>query len=149
MVLTLTEKATDYYIAVKIPGKNPESVSTALAVLRDEFGSERFSEIFKTITADNGSEFAELSEIEAWGVTVYFAHPYSSWERPQNERQNRIFRRYVAKRKSIDSYSAEQILSFADEMNALPRRSLGYCTPEELFDAFLDKVYSADKVQIA
>lgn len=149
VVLTLTEKATDYYIAVKIPGKNPESVSTALAVLRDEFGSERFSEIFKTITADNGSEFAELSEIEAWGVTVYFAHPYSSWERPQNERQNRIFRRYVAKRKSIDSYSAEQILSFADEMNALPRRSLGYCTPEELFDAFLDKVYSADKVQIA
>ena len=149
VVLTLAEKATDYYIAVKIPGKSPESVRAALEVLREEFGSENFAEIFKTITADNGNEFSELSEIEDWGVTVYFAHPYSSWERPQNERQNRIFRRYVAKRKSIDSYSAEQILSFADEMNALPRRSLGYCTPEELFDAFLDKVYSADKVQIA
>ena len=149
VVLTLAEKVTDYYIALKIPGKNPESVRAALEVLYEEFGSEKFAEIFKTITADNGSEFAELSEIEVWGVTVYFAHPYSSWERPQNERLNRIFRRYVAKGKSIDSYSAEQILSFADEMNALPRRALGYCTPEELFDAFLDQVYSVDKVQVA
>lgn len=148
VVLTLAEKTTDYYIAVKIPGKNPESVQTALEVLRDEFGSEKFAEIFKTITADNGSEFAELSQIEAWGVGVYFAHPYSSWERPQNERMNRIFRRYVAKGKSIDNYSAEQILSFADEMNALPRRVLGYSTPEELFETFLDQVYSVDKVQI-
>lgn len=149
VVLTLAEKATGYYIAVKIPGKNPESVRAALEVLREEFGSERFAEIFKTITADNGGEFAELSEIEAWGVTVYFAHPYSSWERPQNERLNRIFRRFVPKGKSIENYSAEQILSFADEMNALPRRDLGYSTPEELFEAFLDQVYSVDKVQIA
>lgn len=149
VVLTLAEKATSYYIALKIPEKNPESVRAALEVLREEFGTEKFAEVFKTITADNGSEFSELSEIEAWGTSVYFAHPYSSWERPQNERQNRIFRRYVAKGKSIENYSAEQILSFADEMNALPRKSLGYCTPEELFDAFLDQVYSADRASVA
>lgn len=142
VVLTLAEKVTGYYMAVKIPGKNPASVQAALEVIREEFGSDKFSEIFKTITADNGSEFAELSEIEAWGVSVYFAHPYSSWERPQNERLNRIFRRFVPKGKSIENYSAEQILSFADEINALPRRRLGYCTPDELFEAFLDRVYS-------
>ncbi|MBQ4181258.1 MAG: hypothetical protein II617_02755, partial [Firmicutes bacterium] len=62
----------------------------------------------------------------------------------QNERHNRLFRRYLPKGKSIDDYSADQILSFADEMNALPRRTLGYCTPEELFDEFLDQVYSVD-----
>lgn len=149
VVLTLAEKATDYYIALKIPGKTPEAVRTALDVLREEFGSEKFPEIFKTITADNGGEFAKLSEIEAWGVSIYFAHPYSSWERPQNERLNRIFRRFVPKGKSIENYSADQILSFADEINALPRRDLGYSTPEELFEAFLDQVYSVDKVRIA
>ena len=148
VVLTLVEKKTDYYLAIKIPGKDADSVMAAMEVLKEEYG-DRFSEVFKTITADNGSEFEKLADLEAFGVGVFFAHPYSSWERPQNERHNRIFRRYVPKGKSIDGYSAEQILSFADEMNALPRRTLGYATPEELFDTFLDQVYSIDNVRIA
>ena len=140
---------TDFYLAIKIPGKDATSVMTALEVLREEYGEEHFATIFKTITADNGTEFEHLSEIETWGTDVYFAHPYSSWERAQNERQNRLFRRFVPKGTSIDNYSDEQILQFADKMNALPRRILGYCTPEEFFDEFLDQVYSVDKVHVA
>lgn len=147
VVLTLVEKKTDYYIAIKIPGKTADAVMTAMEVLREEYGEAYFAEVFKTITADNGSEFERLSELEEWGVGVYFAHPYSSWERPQNERHNRLFRRYVPKGKSIENYSAEQILQFADELNSYPRRALGYATPEELFDDFLDQVYSVIKVQ--
>ena len=149
VVLTLVEKVSDFCLAIKIPHKDADSVMTALEVLIDEYGEERFAEIFKTITADNGSEFERLSELEVLGTDVYFAHPYSSWERAQNERQNRILRRYIPKGTSMDSYSSEQILSFADEMNAMPRRILGYCTPEELFDAFLDQVYSVFKVQVS
>lgn len=74
------------------------------------------------------------------GVSIYFTHSYSSWERAQNGRYNRIFRRYIPKGVSIDNYSAEQILHFADEMNALSRKKLGYRTPEDLFDEFLDKL---------
>lgn len=147
VVLTLVEKVTDFYLAIKIPGKDSESVMAAMEVLKEEYGEEKFSEIFKTITADNGSEFDALSDLEEWGVGIYFAHPYSSWERAQNERHNRLFRRYVPKGVSIDSYSAEQILSFADEMNAMPRKQLGYYTPEELFEEFLDQVYSVFKVR--
>ena len=149
VVLTLVEKKTDYYLAIKIPGKDADSVIAALEVLREEYGEAEFSEVFKTITADNGNEFERLAEIESWGSKVYFAHPYSSWERPQNERHNRLFRRYIPKGRSIDDYSAEQILSYADEMNAYPRRILGYSSPEEFFDEFLDQVYSIDKVQVA
>lgn len=149
VVLTLVEKKTDYYMAIKIPGKDPDSVLAAMMALREEYGEEHFKEVFKSVTADNGTEFSSLSELEAYGVSVYFAHPYSSWERPQNERHNRIFRRYVPKGVSIENYSAEQIIHFADEMNALPRKILGYRTPEELFDAFLDYVYSVAKVQVA
>ena len=97
--------------------------------------------IFKTITADNGPEFEKLSELKAWNVGGYFAHPYSSWERGQNERHNRIFRKFLPKGVAIDKYSEEQILSYADEMNALPRKHLGYFTPEELFDKFLNHAY--------
>ena len=149
VVLTLVEKKTDYYMAIKIPVKDPDSVLAAMMTLREEYGEEHFKEVFKSVTTDNGSEFSRLSELEEYGVSVYFAHPYSSWERPQNERHNRIFRRYVPKGVSIENYSAEQILHFADEMNALPRKILEYRTPEELFDAFLDHVYSVDKVQVA
>ncbi len=74
---------------------------------------------------------------------------YSSWEWPQNERHNRLFSLYIPKGKSIEGYSAEQIFSYADEMNAYPRRALEYCTPEELYESFLDQVYSVEKVQIA
>ena len=101
-----------------------------------------FSEVFETITADNGSEFSRISELEAWGVGIYFAHPYTSCERAQNERHNRIFRRYLPKGTSINNYSTEQILCFADEMNALSRKVLGFFTTEKLFDDFLDQVYS-------
>lgn len=149
VVLTLVEKVTDYYIAIKIPDKSSLSIMTALEVLRNEYGYEFFGTVFKTITTDNGSEFNDLSKLEEYGVKVYFAHPYSSWERPQNERHNRIFRRYIPKGVSIEKYSTEQILRFADDMNALPRKALGYSTPEELFDSFLDKVYYMDRNIVA
>ena len=141
VVLTLVEKLTDFYTAIKIPAKTSDAVKAALEMLRNYYGAEYFSQVFKTITADNGADFAELSQIEDFGTSVYFAHPYSSWERPQNERHNRIFRRYIPKGHSIEDYTSCQILGFADSMNALPRRILGYSTPEELFDEFLDEVY--------
>ena len=87
VVLTIVEKVTDFCIAMKIPDKDPLSVMTAMEVLREKYG-EIFSSVFKPITADNRTEFSELSNLEKYGVLVYFAHPYSSWERPQTERHN-------------------------------------------------------------
>ena len=144
VVLTLVEKVTDFYIAVKIPGKTSEAVLAAMEVLREEYGGNYFSQVFKSITSDNGTEFEGLASLEKYGTRIYFAHPYSSWERAQNERHNRIFRRYIPKGVSIDQYSAAEILRFADDMNALPRKQLHYATPEELFDAYLDQLYQAD-----
>lgn len=101
-----------------------------MEVLCEEYGEEFFALIFKTLTANNGSEFEGLSDLGAYGVKVYFAHLYSSWGRPQNERHNRMFRKYVPKNVFIDSFSAEKILMFADDMNALSRRNLAYSAPE-------------------
>ena len=112
-----------------------------MEVLREEY-EEKFSTVFKTIAADNGTEFSELSNLEKYGSLVYFTHPYSPWEWPQNERYNRIFRRFVPKGRSIDRYTAKQILEYADSMNSLPRKIFGYMTPEELFETFLEQLYS-------
>lgn len=118
--MTLVEKKTDYYIAIKIPGKDSVSVNVAMEVLRQGYGEKNFSKIFKTITADNGTEFENLKSIEQWDIQFYFAHPYSSWERSRNERHNRLLRGDVPKGVSIDNYTAEQILWFADEITDLP-----------------------------
>ena len=118
-----------------------------IAALRIEEGhweGDTFPQVFKTITVDNGSEFSAFSQVENWGCAVYFAHPYTSWERPQNERHNGLFRTFVPKGVSIEAFSAEYILAAADELNGRPRKKLGYRTPEELFDEFLDSVYAAE-----
>ncbi|WP_296770657.1 helix-turn-helix domain-containing protein [Selenomonas sp.] len=73
-------------------------------------------------------------------------HPYSSWERPQNERHNGLLRDFIPKGMSIERFTDEDILNMADELNQRPRRILGYHSPTELFDMFLDEVYSIDNV---
>ena len=142
VVFTLVERVTDNYMAIRIPGKTSEAVQAAMQILNAEYG-DHFSDVFKSITADNGSEFENFAQTEVWGTEIYFAHPYSSWERPVNERHNGLLRGFIPKGVSIEKYSPTQILSFADEMNGLPRRRLGYRTPEELFDEFLDTIYAA------
>lgn len=141
VVFSLLEKKTETYMSFLIPGKTSEAVMDAMKMLKAEYG-EHFAQVFKTITVDNGSEFADFAQCEEWGTEVFFAHPYTSWERPQNERHNGLFRAFVPKGASLQNYSAEYIMSAADELNARPRKKLGYATPEELFDAFLDRVYA-------
>ncbi len=142
VVLTLLEKSTNHYIALRIPSRTSKAVLEAMSSLRSDYG-DQFRQVFKTITSDNGAEFEDLSDLELWGTTGYLAHPYSSWERPQNERHNGLLRRYIPKGVSIDHYHAEEVLAFSDEINGLPRKILGYHTPEELFDTFLDTVFAA------
>lgn len=142
-VFTIVERLTGCYLAIRTDGKTTGVIAGAMKQLHAQFG-DRFARVFRTITTDNGSEFAAFSDFEALGTTVYFAHPYSSWERPVNERSSRILRRFMPKGVSIRNYTDEAILMFADEINALPRKRLQYRTPEELFDAQLDLIYSAN-----
>ena len=140
-VFTIVEMVTGHYLSLRIDGKTTDGVAAAMKQLREEYGVQ-FSQVFRTISTDNGSEFAAFSELEKYGTDIYFAHPYSSWERPMNERSNRLLRRFIPKGKSVHDYTDEQILMFSDEINATPRKRLGYCTPEELFEEQLDLVYA-------
>ena len=106
------------------------------------FGSKR-NEVFKTITGDNGSEFANLTLLEYGRLKVYFTHPYSSWEKGTNECHNRMLRRFIPKGKSIYDHTADEICFFSDCINGLPRKIPDYCTPEELFEAELYCIYTA------
>lgn len=141
-VISLTERKVRNSIWLKVKDHSAEAVDEALAKLFDEYG-DKYREVFKTITADNGSEFANLSGLESKGVGVYFTHPYTSCEKGTVECHNRMLRRFIPKGKSIADYTADQILMFADIINGLPRKQLDYHTPEELFDEELDRIFAA------
>ena len=87
-----------------------------------------------------------FSQYEKLGTKIYFTHPYSSWERPQNERHNGLFRDFIPKGTSMEPFCNEDILNMADALNQRPRRILGYHTPMELFEASLDEVYTIDNI---
>lgn len=67
VVFSLLEKKTETYFAFRIPGKTSEAVMNLMNELHGEYG-EHFSQIFKTITVDNGSEFADFAKVEKWGT---------------------------------------------------------------------------------
>ena len=73
------------------------------------------------------------------GQRDVFAHPYTSWERVQNERHNGLFRAFVPTGTSMENYSTEYIPSAADELNTHTGGRPDHATPEELFDQFLDR----------
>ena len=79
VVFSLVEKETENFLAFLISGKSSDAVMVAMRMLKEEYG-EHFAQIFKTVTVDNRSEFADFAQCEEWGTEVYFAHPYTSWE---------------------------------------------------------------------
>ena len=89
----------------------------AINQLIHEYGAS-FSSVFRSITSDNGSKCAQLSESLSRLTDVYFTHPYTSCERGTNENHNRLIRRYIPKGASIDAYSRIP----GNSLKKLPRR---------------------------
>lgn len=128
-LLTLTERKTKKEIIRRIKGKTVDAVHRCLKKIKKE--TYNFDKIFKSITTDNGTEFARLHELgKRLGVDVYYAHPYSSWERGQNENTNRIIRRFIPKGEMIKNYSKKKIQQIEDWINSLYRKSLGWKTAD-------------------
>lgn len=125
---------------VKIPAKTAEAVAEGVARLREVYGAQ-FSQVFQTVTCDNGSEFARLQEALP-EAKVYYAHPYAPWERGTNEKQNALVRYFIPKGTDLTGLSDEQVQRVEDWINTLPRKILDYDTPQEQFDAALKHLRS-------
>jgi len=137
-LLVLSERRSREEIIYKMDSKTQESVQKVLDALEKKYG-KRFREKFKTITVDNGSEFLDFKGIEqSWinpeeqRVKVYYAHPYSSWERGTNENSNKLIRRFIPKGTDIGKISKKKIKHIEKWMNNYPRRILGYKSPKDL-----------------
>ena len=132
-ILTLVDRKNRKSLYVLVKNKTQKEVVAAIRRARRRVGGD-FNEVFKTITADNGSEFLDSEAIKkaAKCGEVYYAHPYSSWERGSNENGNRILRRFVPKGTDIGKLTKEELQRIEDWVNNYPRKLHGYKTANEM-----------------
>jgi transposase, IS30 family len=96
----------------------------------------------RTITFDNGLEFADHQRVTATiGTKVYFAKPYSSWQRGSNEHANGILRRYLPRTTDLDRLTDKELNTIVRQINNRPRKILNYRTPREVFNQELSRLH--------
>lgn len=106
---------------------------SVLAYFNDR--QECFKELKKTLTYDQGKEMSEHKQfVISTGMTVYFAHPASPWERGINENTNGLIRQYFPKGTEFDKISTREIKRVQRQLNDRPRAVLNYYKPDEVFN---------------
>ncbi len=132
-ILTLVERKTRKSLYLLVKNKTQKEVIAALRRLKRRVKGD-FSAVFSSITADNGPEFLD-SEGMKKAITcgeIYYAHPYSSWERGSNENGNRILRRFIPKGTDIGKITAKELQRIEDWVNNYPRKILGYKSANQI-----------------
>jgi len=127
-LVTIVERKTSFTVSTRIHDKSARTVTAATISLLNPF-----KEAVHTITADNGKEFAYHEQVTAaLGAAVYFADPYSSWQRGLNENTNGLLRQYWPKSTDFKKISANDVTAVIINLNDRPRKKLGYKTPARL-----------------
>ena len=128
-IVTLDERKCKLRLAYPVSNKKSSMVTEAI-----EFLLEPIKEVVHTVTFDNGKEFAEHEKIaKAIECSTYFAKPYHSWERGQNENANGLLRQYFPKDMELNNVTISEVSLAIDQLNSRPRKCLDYKTPYEAF----------------
>jgi len=136
-IVTIVDRLSLMTLIAKVDSKHAEPVTAATTSLLTPYKEHGAY----TITADNGKEFSGHKDIsKALEVDFYFAHPYSSWERGTNENTNGLIRQYLPKGTEFEPVNDKQCQFIMDRLNNRPRKCLGYQTPKQVFEAFLEAV---------
>ncbi len=131
-IATLVERVTRYTLIIPLGGKRDAvTVRKAMAKAVKTIPAE----LRKTLTYDQGKEMSEHKKFTiSTGMTVYFAHPASPWERGTNENTNGLIRQYFPKGTEFDKVSTRELKRVQRELNDRPRAVLEYYKPDEVFN---------------
>ncbi len=143
-VFTLVERKTRFQITIKCKDRKALTIYKAVKKIKKkypELKDYKLSDIFKSITFDNGVEFSKWEDIEKYLKTkCYFAHPYSSYERGSNENGNKLLRLFLPKGCNINDYTDEYVMEANELINTKIRKILNYKSALELFNLELAKL---------
>lgn len=131
---TFIERKTRMYLALKMPDRTAHSMEVACGVIASQFPPAAM----RSATVDRGKEFACYASLERHlGLDVYFADPYSSWQRGSNENGNGLLREFFPKGHDFATVTDEQLACAIRLINNRPRKCLGFMSAH---DAFTDEV---------
>ena len=129
-IATHVDRKSRYTVAVKVADKSAETVTQATLAAMRKLPPEKV----KTMTFDNGKEFAGFKELErGLDMRSYFAHPYHSWERGTNENTNGLLRQFFPKGMDFGTVIQLEVDLALELLNNRPRKCLNYRTPTEVF----------------
>ena len=129
-IVTLDERKSKLRLAMPTGGKKARDVTDAMLLL-----FKPLKHAVKTLTFDNGKEFAYHEEVaKTLDCDTYFAKPYHSWERGQNENANGLLRQYFPKSMELVDVTKKQVFEAVHKLNSRPRKCLEYKTPYEVFE---------------
>ena len=135
-IVTLVERKSGYAILAKVRNKTADLVGRAMI---DHL--QPVAPLVKTMTFDNGKEFADHQRIDAaLNSTVYFADPFASWQRGSNENFNGLLRQYIPKKRPLSTVTDNELKMIEKQLNHRPRKRLGFKTPNEVFMQALKRV---------
>lgn len=128
-IVSLNERKSGVILIAKIDRKTATNTARAINKLL-----KPNQNAVKTITSDNGKEFAHHKRIEKkLNADFYFADPYSSWQRGSNENGNGLIRQYFPKHRDFTTITQEEIDEVMDKLNNRPRKRLKFKTPNQVF----------------
>jgi len=131
-IATLVERHSRYVMLVKVANKNTQTVISALIKQSKKLPNE----LYKSLTWDRGKELMDHRRFSlATDIDVYFCDPRSPWQRGSNENTNGLLRQYFPKGTDLSVYSQAQLNKVARQLNERPRKTLGFETPAERFNA--------------
>ena len=131
-IVTLVERHTRYVLLAKVGSRDSRSVISALI----DQAKRLPDELLKSLTWDRGKEMAEHKRFTlATDAAVYFCDPQSPWQRGSNENTNGLLRQYFPKGTNLSVHSQERLDEVARQLNGRPRKTLGFQTPAERFEA--------------
>jgi len=129
VLVAAVERKSKFSCIEYVPSKNANLVAQAVIDRLLPFTGRVF-----TITVDNGKEFAFHKTItEKLGATIYFAHPYRSWERGLNENTNGLIRQYFPKKHDFKTITKNDVVAVENRLNNRPRKMLNFKKPQEIF----------------
>jgi IS30 family transposase len=129
-ILTINDRATGMLWMKKLEGKDAIKLAEATNELLADYRP-----FLKTITADNGKEFAAHQSIaEALNIDFYFAKPYASWQRGSNENLNGLIRQYIPKKTDFDTITDHDIEKIVIDLNNRPRKRFNFESPLNMFN---------------
>jgi IS30 family transposase len=131
-IVTLVERHSRYVTLAKVANRDSKSVIDALIKQARRLPDE----LWKSLTWDRGKEMAEHKRFTlATDIDVYFCDPQSPWQRGSNENTNSLLRQYFPKGTDLSVHSQQRLNQVARQLNERPRKTLGYGTPAERFQA--------------